>query len=171
MGTRHDSGAETRWLSERELRAWKGFHRMNRAMSSYLSRRLAQDCGLSPADFQVLIAVSEAPAQELRAKDLGSELRWDRRRLSHQLARMESRGTVIRKQCPHDGRGMIVALTQAGRVSIELAAPINLVAVRRCFTDVLTLAQLDALAEISDALVANIEHDAATSTQNQCDAV
>ncbi len=82
---------------------------------------------------------------------------------------MESRGTVIRKQCPDDGRGMIVALTQAGRVSVERAAPINLIAVRHCFTDVLTPAQLDALAEISDALVANIERDPATSASNECD--
>jgi DNA-binding MarR family transcriptional regulator len=83
-------------------------------------------------------------------------LGWDRSRLSHQIARMETRGTVRRKSCSGDARGFDVVLTPAGQAAIEAAAPLHLQAVRHCFADLLTPAQLDALAEIADTVTAHL---------------
>jgi DNA-binding MarR family transcriptional regulator len=156
---------EPRWLDERENRAWRGFHRMRVELSAHLARKLAQDSGLTEADFAVLVAVSEAPGRRIRARDLGRALGWERSRLSHQIARMQSRGTIERACC-EDARGFDVVLTDAGLAAIEAAAPSHVEAVRHCFVDLLTPAQLDALAEISETVT---DHLAAEHCDAACE--
>jgi DNA-binding MarR family transcriptional regulator len=147
---------ETRWLDEREERAWRGFHRMRTELSAHLARQIAQDSGLTEADYAVLVAVSEAPGRRIRSRDLGLALGWERSRLSHQIARMEARGTVERAPCPGDARGFDVVLTDAGLAAIQAAAPLHLAAVRHCFADVLTPDQLDALGDIAETITKHL---------------
>jgi DNA-binding MarR family transcriptional regulator len=160
---------ETRWLDEREERAWRGFHRMRTELSAHLARQLTQDCGLTEADYAVLVAVSEAPGRRIRSRDLGQALGWERSRLSHQIARMEARGTIRRAPCPGDARGFDVVLTDAGLAAIEAAAPLHLAAVRHCFADALTPGQLDALGDIAETITKHLasQHtDTATGEQD-----
>jgi DNA-binding MarR family transcriptional regulator len=72
---------------------------------------------------------------------------------------MEGRGLVTRRECKTDGRGAFVVLTQEGRAAIEAAAPTHVADVRDAFIDVLTPAQLDTLAEISDAVLNRMSAD------------
>jgi DNA-binding MarR family transcriptional regulator len=146
----------TQWLDEREQRAWRGVHRLQAELLGHLSRRLGEDSGLTDADYAVLVAVSEAPERRIRPRDLCIALGWERSRLSHQLARMESRGSVSRVGCPGDARGFEVVLTEAGLSAIEAAAPAHAAAVRHCFADVLTPAQLDCLGDIAEAVTTHL---------------
>jgi DNA-binding MarR family transcriptional regulator len=143
---------EPRWLDEREDRAWRGFHRMRTELIGHLARQLARECGLTEAEYLILVAVSEAPGRRIRSRDLCRALDWERSRLSHQIARMEQRGTVSRAPCDGDARGFDVVLTDDGLAAIEAAAPLHLQAVRHCFADILTPAQLDALGDIAEAV-------------------
>ena len=143
-------------MDERENRAWRGFQRLRTDLGAHLARQLAQECGLTEADYAVLVAVSEAPDQRIRSRDLCQTLRWERSRLSHQIARMEARGSVRRAPCEADARGFDVLLTDAGRAAIEAAAPIHLAAVRHCFVDLLTPQQLDVLGEIATTVTGHI---------------
>lgn len=143
-------------LDEREYRAWRGFNEMREQLVAHLARGLARDCGLTEADYAVLVNVSEAPGRRLRSRDLGRRLGWDRSRLSHQISRMETRGTVERAPCDSDARGFDVVLTRAGLAAIRAAAPIHAAAVRHCFADVLSAKQLDALADISTVILAHL---------------
>ena len=45
-----------------------------------MGARLQQDCGLSPGDYQVLLALSEAPGRRLRSSDLAAVIDWERSR-------------------------------------------------------------------------------------------
>lgn len=154
-------GVEPHWLDEREMRAWRGFTRLRAELVAHLARELARDSGLTEADYAVLVEVSEAPGRRMRSRDLARALRWDRSRISHQLGRMEARGTVRRESCAEDGRSFNVVLTDAGMAAIEAAAPAHVAAVRHCFTDVLTPEQLDALGDIAEAVTAHLatEHN------------
>lgn len=154
---------EPTWLNGREDRAWRGFQRMRIELTARLARQLTQETGLTEADYAILVTVSEAPDGRIRARDLGRALGWDRSRLSHQIARMETRGTVRRESCPGDARGFDLVLTPAGQAAIEAAAPLHLQAVRHCFADLLTPAQLDALAEIADTVTAHLAAEHAES--------
>jgi DNA-binding MarR family transcriptional regulator len=147
------------WLDERENRAWRGLHRIRTALFPHLARELTASCGLSQAEFEILVVVSEAPDRRIRARELGTALQWERSRLSHQIARMEERGTITRAPCDGDARGFDVILTPAGLEAIETAAPLNLERVRHCFIDVLSPAQLDALGDIADAVAAHMERE------------
>ena len=149
-------GVEPHWLDEREMRAWRGFHRLRAELVAHLARELARDSGLTEADYAVLVEVSEAPGRRMRSRDLARALRWDRSRISHQLGRMEARGTVRRESCAEDGRSFNVVLTDAGMAAIEAAAPAHVAAVRHCFTDVLTPEQLDTLGDIAEAITTHL---------------
>jgi DNA-binding MarR family transcriptional regulator len=151
--------SEPAWLDEREHRAWRGLHRIRTALFPHLARELAASCGLSQAEFEILVVVSEAPDRRIRARELGTALQWERSRLSHQIARMEERGTITRAPCDGDARGFVVVLTPAGLEAIETAAPRNLEGVRHCFIDILSPAQLDALGDIADAVDAHMERE------------
>jgi DNA-binding MarR family transcriptional regulator len=156
----------TRRLAAREERAWTGFHQMRTHLIAHLARELERESGLTEAEYAVLVTLAEAPDRRMRARDVGQALAWERSRLSHQLARMEERGSIRREPCASDGRGFDVVLTAAGLVSIRAAAPGHLELVRHCFLAVLTAEQLDALAEISEAITRHLEteHGASADT-------
>src|SRR5207237_9488599 len=125
--------AKPRWLDERQQHVWQGYLHVNQDLFAVLEQQLAHESGLSGADYRVLVPLSEAPDGLLRARDLGSEIGWDRSRLSHHLSRMEKRGLVIREECAVDARGLLVRLTMAGGLGIEDVAPGHAEAVRRYF--------------------------------------
>ncbi len=155
---------EPRWLDEREARAWRGFIQLGNEVRARTSRQLQRDAGLSEADYEVLVNLSEAPDGTMRAFALGRATTWEKSRLSHHLTRMQQRGLVERVKCPTDSRGSNIVLTPAGRAAIEAAAPLHVEHVRRVFVDVLTAEQLDALAAISDTVL-----DALSDDEDGCD--
>jgi DNA-binding MarR family transcriptional regulator len=142
--------ATPRWLDERQQYVWQGYLHMNQDLYAFLEQQLVRESGLSGADYKVLHPLSEAPGGVLRARDLGTEIGWDRSRLSHHLTRMERRGLVVREECAEDARGLMVRLTKAGRRAIEDAAPAHAGAVQRYFFDLLSRDELDTLATVFD---------------------
>ncbi|MEU7926222.1 MarR family transcriptional regulator [Micromonospora sp. NPDC049801] len=143
----------TRWLDERQDRAWRGYRRMRRLLDLELARELTQDAGLSEPDYDVLSDLSETPQGRLRLSELADRMLWSRSRLSHHLTRMQQRGLVTRQECPDDARGAIVVLTRAGRNAIEAAAPGHVSAVRQHFLDLLTPAEVEALGAFTHRVV------------------
>src|SRR5207237_1725335 len=117
-----------------------------------------RDSGLSGADYRVLVPLSEEPSGVVRARELGSEIGWDRSRLSHHISRMEKRGLVAREECSEDARGLMVRLTDAGREAIEGAAPQHAETVHRYFFDLVSREELETLAAVFDRLLGNLRH-------------
>jgi DNA-binding MarR family transcriptional regulator len=142
-----------RWLDEDETRAWRGLLHMHQVLRAELERELIRDAGLSIADYEVLVRLSEAEGRRLRMSALADVLQWSRSRLSHQVARMQERDLLRREECPTDARGAFATLTPTGLAAIEGAAPGHLAAVRRHLLDRLTSEQVRALAEISEAVL------------------
>lgn len=150
---------EPNWLSEEEEKAWRGFVALRIGLVGHLARQLAQDSGITEAEFEVLVVVSEAPGQRIRSRDLGKALNWERSRLSHQITRMEERGMVAREQCENDARGFDVVLTKAGLKAIQAAAPKHLEAVRHCFIDLLSPTQMKTLTSISELVAEHLKEE------------
>ncbi|MHB8467996.1 MAG: MarR family winged helix-turn-helix transcriptional regulator [Acidimicrobiales bacterium] len=151
--------SEPRWLNPLEARAWRGLLTMQGRLLRRVARDLQRETGLSAADYEVLVNLSEAPSGRARSFELGSATQWEKSRLSHHLTRMAQRGLVVRESCPTDSRGSFIALTDAGRAAIDAAAPRHVEHVRRWFIDALTADQLTALAEISDVVLAELDDD------------
>ena len=148
------------WLTDDEQRVWRCYLRATELLHARLNRQLQRDTGFSEGDYAVLVNLSESPHDRLRGYELAAAMQWEKSRLSHQLTRMEKRGLVRREECPTDGRGAFIVLTDDGRRRIEAAAPLHVAEVRRWFVDVLTADQLVSLGEISATLVEALEADA-----------
>lgn len=148
---------ETRWLDERENRAWRGYLTMHTQLIARLHRQLQADSGLSLSDFEVLVHLTDRPEPRMRVGELGQALQWEKSRLSHHLGRMQKRGLVCREDCPDDARGAFVALTDQGRAAIEQAAPGHVETVRALFFDALTEEQVDAFAAIVDRILGRLD--------------
>lgn len=140
----------TRWLEEREQHAWRGYLSMHAGLMARLNRQLQADSGLSLADFDVLVQLTDQPAPRLRFGDLAERLQWDKSRLSHHVARMIRRGLVRREDCSEDARSAYVVLTDEGRDAIERAAPAHVEAVRDLVFDQLSPDEVDTLANVTE---------------------
>jgi DNA-binding MarR family transcriptional regulator len=123
------------WLSEDEQRVWRDHLAMTSRLQAAMNRQLQRDCGLSLADYEVLVALDERAG--CRISELGERLGWEQSRLSHQLSRMRGRELVSRQGASDDRRAATVDLTDAGRGALAAAAPAHAELVRTVvFTDV-----------------------------------
>jgi len=150
--TRHSfrtMDAMTGWLSDDEQAAWRGLLQMTAHLNARLNRELQEGRGLSLADYEVLVRLSDTAEARLRVYELAQELQWEQSRLSHHLARMQRRGLVAREGCPNDGRGAFIALTDTGRDAIEQAAPGHVDTVRRLVFDGLSPDQVATLTTVT----------------------
>ncbi|WP_327130988.1 MarR family transcriptional regulator [Streptomyces sp. NBC_01343] len=139
--------AETRWLDEHEMRAWSGFLAASALVNRRLDQQLKDDSGLSHPQYEVLVRLSAAPEGELRMTELANGLINSKSGLTYQVTQLEKAGLVRRRSCPSDVRGVFAVLTEAGRARLEEAAPGHVAMVREALIDVLTPAQLEALAD------------------------
>ncbi|MFF7639750.1 MarR family transcriptional regulator [Streptomyces canus] len=150
-----------RRLTPEEQRAWRGFVRLHERLGGRLGRKLQSESKVSPADFAVLVHLTDTPEGRQRYQDLARALEWEKSRMSHHIARMAGRGLVVREECAEDARGAFVVITDAGRAAIEAAAPRHVEAVRDLFLDHVTPAELRVLAEVSERVIARLDEDTA----------
>lgn len=137
--------SDTRWLSAHEQEIWRALRELIWGFESAMDRQLVRDSELSAVEYSVLAALSEADGGVLRARDLARQLDWERSRLSHLLKRMETKGLVVRTECPSDLRGYDITMTKAGRAAIVQAAPGHVTFVRENVFDPLTEDEREAL--------------------------
>ncbi len=157
-------GHMTRWLTDSEQRAWRGYQAVQAQLSARLNRQLQIDSGLSLADYEVLVALTDRPEGRLRVFELAEALQWEQSRLSHHLARMQQRGLVNRRACRDDRRGSYVLVTAAGRRAIEAAAPGHVDAVRRLFFDGLSPDQVELVELLSSRILTRLAAEAEPAT-------
>jgi DNA-binding MarR family transcriptional regulator len=154
--------AQDQRLTERELAVWRDLLDTTTELRRLLSAEL-QQVELSPGDYAVLLALTEADGNALRSSELADAIDWERSRLSHHLGRMERRGLIQRTECPGDNRGAIVVLSDDGLAAIRRASGPHLRAVKRLFADALEPQQIDNLAEVLASIRKNL--DANNSTE------
>ena len=147
----------TRWLDDDQQRAWRGYLRMQSRLTARLNRDLQTDADLSLADFDVLVRLTDVPDARVRVVELARALDWEQSRLSHQVARMQKRGLVVREECADDRRGAFVVLTPSGRRAIGAAAPRHVETVRRLVFDALTDDEVATLTRITDRVLRRLD--------------
>jgi DNA-binding MarR family transcriptional regulator len=140
-----------RTMKSRELAIWRALIETTGELQRILGADL-QESSLSPSDYQVLLALSEADHRQLRSSQLAETINWERSRLSHHLARMEQRGLIRRVACTTDSRGAEVALTEDGARMFRRATAPHMRAIKRHFADALTPDQFEALAGVLQAV-------------------
>ena len=142
------------WLSPEEQRSWRAWLSATTLLADQLNRELQSQHGLTGADYEILVRLSESP--DRRMSDLAACTLASRSRLSHQIDRMVEAGLVTRETCSEDRRGSFAALTDGGWETLVEAAPAHVASVRAHLVDVLTSEEFAALGracqKVSDRL-------------------
>lgn len=146
------------WLDDDQQRVWRNYLVMGTRLQAAMNRQLQRDCGLSLADYDVLVALSERGA--MRIFELAESLGWEQSRLSHQLRRMRDRALVDRSGSAQDRRGATVDITGAGRAALAAAAPGHVRLVRSVLFDAITPGQLRALDRLTATVLSRLDDDA-----------
>jgi DNA-binding MarR family transcriptional regulator len=152
-----------RRMTAGELATWRALIDTTTELRRVLGAQLLRESGLSPADYQVLLALSEADGRRLRSSELAASIDWERSRLSHHLGRMERRGLIRRDECAADSRGAEVSLTAEGAGMFRGATAPHTRAIKQHFADALTPGQFEALAEIVRALQSHLHPERAAA--------
>ncbi|MFC9257246.1 MarR family winged helix-turn-helix transcriptional regulator [Amycolatopsis thailandensis] len=135
----------TNWLDTDQQRDWRAFIEGSVRFVDLLDRRLREQHGLSLAEYELLVRLSEADDGSMRMADLAKSAYYSRSRLSHRVNGLEVRGLVRRETTADDGRGVRARLTDEGRETLLRAAPDNLRTVRAHFVDVIEPEDLRAI--------------------------
>ncbi|MDQ3416896.1 MAG: MarR family transcriptional regulator [Actinomycetota bacterium] len=140
-----------RWLDSDQQAHWRAFLSGTTRLFERLDRQLRERSGISLAEYEILVRLSEAPGQHLRMAELASSLAHSRSRITHTVARLEAAGAVIRRACPSDGRGVLALLTDDGMRMLVDAAPGHVDAVRDYLVDVASPADFEAVGRVFGA--------------------
>lgn len=135
----------TRWLDDDQQRAWRAYLRGSARLSDRLDRDLHELHGLSMADYEVLVILSESEDRRLRMTELADSVLFSKSRLSHAVARLERAGMVRRESCPEDKRGIFATLTDGGYRRLVEAARTHATGVREHFVDVVSGGELETI--------------------------
>src|SRR2546423_12094174 len=95
---------DVRWLTPEEQSVWRAFLDVSRLMSEQMNRQLSDESGMSLPEYEILVALSEAPDRRLRMSELADRVLSSRSRITHTVGRMEERGHVHRAACAGGGR-------------------------------------------------------------------
>jgi DNA-binding MarR family transcriptional regulator len=143
---------QTRWLSDDEQAAWRGYLAVLRHVTTSIDRQLHEEAGLPHGYYQILAMLSEAEGRTLRMSQLAEVTMTSQSRISHAVKALEERGWVRRAPCAEDRRGQIATLTDEGMAALVEMAPGHVAAVRRLIFDKLAPAQVAALKDIADTI-------------------
>jgi DNA-binding MarR family transcriptional regulator len=122
--------ARTTPLGRDEQAAWRAIVRAVLVLPKTLDADLLASCGLSLAEYTVLMHLSEATGGSMRMNELASESILSASGVTRLVERMERQGLVMREQAASDGRGMTATLTEAGLERLHEAYPHHLASVR-----------------------------------------
>jgi DNA-binding MarR family transcriptional regulator len=135
-------------LSEDEMRFWHALKGISQRIRNRILEDIGRETGLSDPDFSVLIKLCRGP---MRQNELAEAIDWHRSRLSHHLSRMEERGLVERQG--EVGKGVTVAISEAGKALAMQARPVHARAVRKHLIERLTTAEREEFERLAAKLM------------------
>jgi DNA-binding MarR family transcriptional regulator len=110
--------------NERGLQSWQALLRAHATLLRQLEHELEKETGLALADFDVLAQLAIAGG-ELRMTLLADRALISRSGMTRRVARLVDSGLMSRSNADGDARGVVVALTDAGRARLTETAPVH----------------------------------------------
>lgn len=135
----------TEWLTDEQQKHWRAWLSASTLLADRLNRDLLAECGLTLADYEILVRLSDTPTRTIRMSDLAELTLSSRSRLTHQIDRMEQAGLVERKACTEDKRGQNCAMTDKGWATLVAAAPSHVTSVQAHLVSLLSDSEFAAL--------------------------
>jgi DNA-binding MarR family transcriptional regulator len=124
---------------------WQSFLATHRLIVDQLAEEIEREHQLPLKWFDVLIHLADLPGMQARQKDVRDRMLLSESGVSRLLVRMQKAGVITRTTADDDRRGMVIAVTDAGRVALLAAIDSHLDLVASLFTDRLTTTDRTAL--------------------------
>jgi DNA-binding MarR family transcriptional regulator len=118
----------------RGLEAWASLLQAHATLMRRLEADLEEETGLALADFDVLAQLASAGG-ELRMTELAARALISRSGMTRRVARLVEEGFVQRADANADGRGVMVALTDAGVGRLAETAPVHARGISKLFVE------------------------------------
>src|SRR5437762_8296699 len=118
----------------RGLEAWRSLLEAHATLMRRLDTDLGRETGLALADFDVLAQLAQAGG-ELRMTELAARALISRSGMTRRVARLADEGLVRRADADADGRGVVVALTDAGVARLAETAPVHARGISKLFVE------------------------------------
>lgn len=147
---------EIRWLNETEQRMWRGFLDSTRLLLRELDFQLFADGGITFADFEVLVLLSEARQRRLRMGEITEAAVTTRGGTAGAVSRLARAGWLRRVGCEEDKRGLFAELTDAGLAKLESVSGGYAGTLRRNLFDLLSARDVDLFAHAYAQIRANL---------------
>ena len=128
----------------RGLDAWVSLLQAHATLLRRLESDLERETGLALADFDVLAQLARAGG-ELRMTELAARALISRSGMTRRVARLVDEGFVRRADADADGRGVVVALTNAGIGRLAETAPVHARGISKLFVEQLDDQELEVL--------------------------
>lgn len=112
--------------------AWRALLQAHATIMRRLATDLVQETGLTLGDFDVLGQLAAAGG-ELRMTELAARAFSSRSGMTRRIDRLVEEGLVWRANADADGRGVVVALTDAGVARLTETAPVHLRGIANLF--------------------------------------
>jgi DNA-binding MarR family transcriptional regulator len=152
------SEMDVRWLDTEQQRDWRALVLGSTLLFDRLDSDLQRRYGISLAEYEILVRLSEREGWRMRMAQLADSVRHSRSRVTHTAKRLEQAGLVTRDKSPDDGRGVECAMTEAGMQLLETMAPTHVTGVREHLVDLVTPEDFRAVGRVmnlvSDHLIA-----------------
>jgi DNA-binding MarR family transcriptional regulator len=133
----------------RGIGAWRSLLLSHATLMRQLETELEQQTGLALADYDVLAQLAIAGG-ELRMTDLANRALISRSGMTRRVARLVDARLVRRVDANTDGRGVVVALTDAGIARLKETVPAHARGIAAYFVSRLDDEELAALASALD---------------------
>lgn len=138
--------------------AWESLFRAQVAVM----RRLRRDPSfqqLSMGEYDVLFNLSRCPGGWTRLNELNNHLLISQPSLSRMVERLENKGLLQRRQAPEDQRGVLLALTDAGRDLQREIGSAHVRTIHALLGPLLDEAELEQLLALTAKIRAGLDED------------
>ncbi|MCZ4498087.1 MAG: MarR family transcriptional regulator [Marmoricola sp.] len=146
------SGSETRWLEPDQQAAWRAYIVGSTLLMDTLDRELRTAHGISMAEYEILVRLSEIPERTLRMAKIAESMQHSRSRVTHTVSRMEKAGLIRREAASDDKRGVDAVMTDEGWELLKAAAHTHVTGVRAHFVDLAGTNDFTALGRVMNAV-------------------
>jgi DNA-binding MarR family transcriptional regulator len=108
------------------MAAWVALLDAHSRLTALLEADLERTHGISLAEYEVLLCLTEAPGTRLRLNELTSHTRMSKSGVSRLVDRMQREGLIRTERCPSDRRGAFAVLTPAGESTFRSAGALHI---------------------------------------------
>jgi DNA-binding MarR family transcriptional regulator len=133
----------------RTIGAWRALLQAHATLIRQLETDLENETGLALADFDVLAQLATAGG-EVRMTELANRTLISRSGMTRRAARLLDQGLVRRAGADADGRGVVLALTDAGVARLTETAPVHARGIAKYFVSRLDAEELAVLERALD---------------------